>query len=193
MSKTIVILVIVLAVIMLAVIGVVSYLQAQKRRSQQLRDRFGPEYDRSLERAGGRRGAESELRSREKRQLKLTLRTLEASQRREFEQRWTGVQREFVDDPGRAVHDADRLVIDVMSARGYPVGDFDQRAGDLSVQYPVATGHYRQAHRISQTRERGEAGTEELRQALTSYRSLIDALLRDTDNQNQPTEKETRA
>ena len=193
MSITTAILVIVLAVIVLAVVGAVGYLQAQKRRSQRLRDQFGPEYDRSLERADDRREAEAELRNREKRQRTLTLRTLAAGQQREFEQRWADVQRKFVDDPGRAVHDADRLVIDVMSARGYPVGDFDQRADDLSVQYPVVTGHYRAARRISQAHQRGGAGTEELRQAVTSYRSLVDALLHDTENQDQRTEKETRA
>lgn len=192
MSNTTVIVVIVLVVITLAVIGVVIYRQAQKQRSQRLRDRFGPEYDRSLERADDRREAEAELRSREKRQHKLELRTLDASQQREFEQRWADVQREFVDDPGRAVRDADRLVIDVMSARGYPVDDFDQRADDLSVQYPVVTGRYREARHISQAHERGEAGTEELRRAVTSYRSLVDALLHDTDNRNQRIE-ETRA
>lgn len=193
MSTTTVILVIVLAVIVLAVIGVVTYLQIQKRQSQRLRDQFGPEYDRSREQANGSREAEAELRRREKRQRNLELRTLEPGRQREFEQRWADVQREFVDDSSRAVHDAELLVIEVMSERGYPVDNFDQRADDLSVQYPVVTGHYREARRLVRAHEQGKAGTEELRQAVTAYRSLVDALLHDNGSRNQQSAKETRA
>ncbi|MDT7645844.1 MAG: hypothetical protein QOC75_2844, partial [Pseudonocardiales bacterium] len=105
----------------------------------------------------------------------------DAGQQRQFEQRWSDVQRDFVDGPAQAVRHADRLVVDVMSARGYPVDDFDQRADDLSVKYPKVTQHYREARRIARANERGEVSTEELRTAVTSYRSLVDALLHDSD------------
>jgi hypothetical protein len=173
--------VIVIAVIVILAIGAAVYRLGQKRRSERLHERFGPEYDRAVEHADGRKGAESELRAREKRHQDLELRTLDVGQQRQFEQRWSDVQRDFVDGPGRAVHRADRLVVDVMSARGYPVDDFDQRADDLSVRYPKVTQHYREARRIAHANERGEAGTEELRTAVTSYRSLVDALLHDDD------------
>jgi hypothetical protein len=173
--------VIVIAVIVILAIGAAVYRLGQKRRSEQLQERFGPEYDRAVDRADGRRDAESQLRAREKRHQELELRPLDAGQQRQFEERWSDVQRDFVDGPGRAVHRADRLVVDVMSARGYPVDDFDQRADDLSVRYPKVTQHYREARRIARDNERGEAGTEELRNAVTSYRSLVDALLHDDD------------
>jgi hypothetical protein len=177
--------VIVIAVIVILAIGAAVYRLGQKRRSERLHERFGPEYDRAVENSDGRRGAESQLRAREKRHQELELRTLDAGQQRQFEERWSDVQRDFVDGPGRAVHHADRLVVDVMSARGYPVDDFDQRADDLSVQYPKVTQRYREARQIARANERGEAGTEELRNAVTSYRSLVDALLHDDDDRSR--------
>jgi hypothetical protein len=173
--------VIIIAVIVILAIGAAVYRLGQKRRSAQLQERFGPEYDHAVGNSDDRRGAESELRAREKRHQELELRTLDAGQQREFERRWSEVQRDFVDGPGQAVQHADRLVVDVMSARGYPVDDFDRRADDLSVQYPKVTQRYREARRIATANERGEVGTEELRTAVTSYRSLVDALLHDDD------------
>lgn len=179
-SATLTIVIIIVVIVILA-IGAAVYRMTQKRRSEQLREKFGPEYDRTVNSSDDRKGAESELRAREKRHQELQLRPLDAGQQRQFEQRWSEVQRDFVDGPGQAVHRADRLVVDVMSARGYPVDDFDQRADDLSVQYPKVTQRYREARRISTANERGEAGTEELRTAVTSYRSLVDALLHDDE------------
>jgi hypothetical protein len=177
--------VIVIAVIIIAAIGVAIFRQTQKQRSERLREQFGPEYDRAVEQKDDRRSAESELRAREKRQRELELRTLDQGQRRHFEQRWSDVQRDFVDGPGQAVRQADILVVDVMTARGYPVDDFDQRADDLSVRYPVVTARYREARQISRANERGEASTEDLRGAVTSYRSLVEALLQDDDRTEQ--------
>jgi hypothetical protein len=180
-SGTIITLVIV-AVIVVAALGVVFQKLGQKKRSERLQERFGPEYDRAVHGKDDRKAAESELLEREKRHKKLELRTLDAGQRRDYEQRWTRVQADFVDDPRRAVRDADRLVVDVMSARGYPVDDFDQRADDLSVDYPVVTENYRTARTVARSNERGEATTEDLRTAVTSYRSLVDALLLDKES-----------
>jgi hypothetical protein len=190
MNSGTLIIVIVIAVIIIAAIGVAIFRQGQKRRSERLREQFGPEYDRAVDQKDDRRSAESELRAREKRQRELELRTLDPGQRRHFEQRWSDVQRDFVDGPGKAVHQADLLVVDVMTARGYPVDDFDQRADDLSVRYPVVTARYREARRISRANERGEASTEDLRGAVTSYRSLVEALLGDDDRTEQHNENE---
>jgi hypothetical protein len=180
MNTTLVIVIVIVVVILLAA-GASAFYIGRNKRTQRLREQFGPEYDRSIEQTGTRRDAESELRMREKRHEKLELRQLPAEQRDEFQRRWTLVQGEFVDDPAHAVGDADRLVTEVMSARGYPVDEFDQRADDLSVRYPQVTQHYRQARQIAQANERGEAGTEDLRHAVTSYRSLVAALLSDQD------------
>jgi FtsZ-interacting cell division protein ZipA len=129
MSNTTLIIVIVVAIVVIAAIAVVGYRLAKQRRTTGLREQYGPEYDRALEQADSQREAESELQDRSKRHEKLELRSLDSSERGDFERRWSDVQRQFVDDPSNAVRNADRLVVEVMAARGYPVEDFDQRAG----------------------------------------------------------------
>ena len=177
MSNITVIIVIVVAVVVIAAFVIAGYQMARRKRTERLRDQYGPEYDRAINQADNQRAAESELRDRSKRHEQLELRTLDASEREDFERRWTDVQGQFVDDPSSAVRNADRLVVDVMSARGYPVEDFDQRADDLSVHHAEVTQRYREARRIAQANEEGNANTEDLRQAVTSYRSLVQALL----------------
>lgn len=181
MSTVTVVILIVIVVVILVAAALVIHRQAQRRRTDHLKEQFGPEYDRSVARADDTRSAEAELHSREKRHQELELTELDEGQRRQFQQRWSDVQRMFVDDPGVAVRNADELVTDVMGARGYPVGEFDQRADDLSVRYPVVTQNYREARRVARDNRDGRAGTEELRGAVTSYRSLVDALLADRD------------
>ena len=204
MSNITLIIVIVVAVFILAIV-IVGYQRARQRRTAQLREQYGPEYDRAVDQADSQNEAESELRSRAKRHEQLELRSLDSSEREDFEQRWSDVQGQFVDDPSTAVRNADQLVVEVMSARGYPVDDFDQRANDLSVRYPEGTQRYREARRIAQANEDGTVDTEDLRQAVTSYRSLVLALLaEDADrgrhdgiesehDNNQVTERETQA
>lgn len=206
MSNTTLIIVIVIAIVVVAAIAIVGYQAARQKRTARLREQYGPEYDRALDQADSQREAESELRDRSKRHEKLELRSLDSSERDDFEHRWSDVQGQFVDDPSNAVRNADRLVVDVMAARGYPVDDFDQRADDLSVSHPEVTQRYREARRIAQANEDGNADTEQLRQAVTSYRSLVLALLADDgdrgrhngpetehDNKQQMTERETKA
>ena len=204
MSNTTLVIVIVVAIVVVAAIAVVGYRLAQQKRTARLREQYGPEYDHALDRADGQREAESELRDRTKRHEKLELRSLDSSEREDFERRWSDVQGQFVDDPNTAVRNADQLVVEVMSARGYPVDDFDQRADDLSVSHPEVTQRYREARRIAQANNDGTVDTEDLRQAVTSYRSLVFALLADEDrnrhdgieseyDNNQVTERETQA
>jgi FtsZ-interacting cell division protein ZipA len=186
MSNSTLIIVIVIAVVVVVAIAVVGYRMARQRRTAQLREHYGPEYDRAVDQAENQREAESELRDRAKRHEKLELRSLDSSERDDFERRWSDVQGQFVDDPSNAVRNADLLVVDVMSARGYPVEDFDQRADDLSVRHPEVTQRYRKARRIAQANEDGNVDTEDLRQAVTSYRSLVMALLAEDGDRSRP-------
>lgn len=164
-------------VAVLIVLAGVAIFASRRRRTEHLKHQFGPEYERALETAGDRSKAETELARREKRVEKLKLRPLDRIEREDFIRRWRDVQARFVDDPPRAVAFADALLGDVMKARGYPVQDFEQRAGDISVDHPKVVEQYRAAHDIALRHERGEAGTEELRQALVHYRTLFDDLV----------------
>ena len=178
MSNITLIIVIVVAVAVIVALVVAGYQMARRKQTERLRQQYGPEYDRAIDEADSQRAAESELRERAKRHDELQLRSLDSSERADFERRWTDVQAQFVDDPSTAVRNADRFVVEVMAARGYPVEeDFDQRADDLSVRHAEVTQRYREARRIAQANEDGDVDTEDLRQAVTSYRALVQALL----------------
>jgi hypothetical protein len=168
---------VVIAVVAAAIVLAVIWSALRTRRSQELRERFGPEYDRVAADAPTKREAESELRAREERREQLEIRPLSAEQRERYQARWTAVQAEFVDDPAGAVTEADSLIQDVMRERGYPVDDFDTRAADLSVDHPDVVENYRAGHGIATAHERGKAGTEELRKAVQHYRALFEDLL----------------
>ena len=166
-----------IALAIVAVLAVGAWLFYQRRQSEHLRSQFGPEYEREVEEKGSRRKAEAELAEREKRVKKLDIRPIEPAARDGFMRRWTEVQARFVDHPPAAVAEADDLLAEVMRTRGYPVSDFEQRAGDMSVDHPQVVTHYRAGHDIAVRHERGEADTEELRQAMIHYRALFDELV----------------
>ena len=168
---------IVVAVVVIAVVLLAAWWISQRNRSKELHERFGPEYERAVDEVGDRRRAEAELAAREKRVKELSIRDLSPSERARFSQSWTEVQARFVDDPRAATIEADNLVGSVMEARGYPVGDFEQRASDISVEHPDLVQNYRAAHGLRQRSDRGDASTEDLRQALVHYRSLFAELL----------------
>jgi hypothetical protein len=169
--------VIVLVIALVAAIGAAIWLYTRNRRTEALQDRFGPEYDRALTTHHDQRQAERELTQREERVERLNIRPLEREERAQFADRWQTVQARFVDDPTGATDDADELVGEVMATRGYPVGDFEQRAADVSVNHPRVVEHYRAAHAIALRNSRGDADTEELRQALVHFRALFEDLL----------------
>jgi hypothetical protein len=172
-----VIVLIAILVIALIVAGIVI---ARQRRSQQLQEGFGPEYRRTVQERGDRREAEAELMERRERRDKLDIRPLDPAARDRYAERWQVAQRHFVDEPGPAVGEADRLVMEVMGERGYPVADdFEQRAADVSVDHPQVVEHYRAAHAISMRATGGEASTEDLRQAMVHFRALFAQLLDD--------------
>ena len=147
------------------------------RRTRSLQGRFGREYDRTVDKAGGRREAEQELMEREKRHDELELRPLSQDARERYLQQWQATQGRFVDDPTGAVSEADDLVQRVMRDRGYPVDDFEQRAADISVEHPELVEKYRTANGIARASERGEASTEDLRHSVRHYRALFVELL----------------
>jgi hypothetical protein len=169
---------IIAAVLLIAVvIAVVAWLVMQKQRSVKLKQRFGPEYDRAVTDFGGRTRAEAELMKREKRVARLKIVPLTAADALRFSQAWGELQGRFIDNPKGVVVEADHLVRELMAKRGYPMGDFELRAADISVDHPGVVATYRAAQAIAARDERGEADTEELRKAVVHYRTLFDELL----------------
>ena len=170
--------IIVTVVVLLAIVGIAFEASALLRR-RHLRTRFGPEYDRAISDQPTRAAAEHELRRRERRYDELQLVPLSAQDQMRYARQWTSIQAAFVDSPANAVRAADTLVTDVLQARGYPTDDFDERVETLSVDHATTLDHYRAAHEISEANARGEATTEQLRQALVHYRELATDLLPD--------------
>jgi len=166
-----------LAVLVLLLIAIGVWVYRERRQSRRLLQRFGPEYERTVDRTGSRAKAESELRRREERVEKLHIVPLAPAEAARFSQAWRGLQGGFVDNPKAAVAEADQLVRELMGKRGYPMGDFERRAADISVDHPAVVDHYRAAQAIAQRDRRGEADTEELRRAVVHYRALFDELL----------------
>ncbi len=167
-------LILIIAVVVLA--AIVAWLLITMQRRKHLRDRFGPEYHRTVNELG-RTKAERDLERREKRVQNLTIHPLSPASRDRFVKAWQQDQTRFVDDPKGAVAEADRLVAEVMRERGYPVADFDQRIDDISVDHPHVVEHYRAARDIAIRDKNGQASTEDLRKALIHYRALFDELL----------------
>jgi len=155
------------------------WLYSRSRKTKELQQQFGPEYDRTVEQADKRREAEAELESRRKRVEGLDIRPLSAADKDRFSTAWQEIQPRFVDDPQATVVSADSLVGQLMETRGYPVGEFEQRAADISVDYPEVVSNYREAHRLAQRNVSGDATTEEQRRAFVHYRKLFDELLGD--------------
>ena len=167
---------IVLIIVVLVVIAAIVY-GVQAGRRKKLQSTFGPEYDRAVADTGNRTEAEKELREREKRHAELELKPLSPESQARYTADWEEVQLKFVDDPAEAVGTADDLVTRLITERGYPTHDYEDRLADLSVEHARTLGHYRDAHEISERNHAGEASTEDLRQALVHYRALFADLL----------------
>jgi len=168
---------IIIVVAIIVILLVALWFYSRRLRSVQLQQQFGPEYQRTVAEKGGTRKAEDDLAARQKHVSTLDIRPLAADERQRFTDEWRAVQAHFVDDPSTAVRDADALVGRVMEARGYPVGDFEQRAADVSVDHPTVVEHYRAGHAIALRHAQSSVSTEELRQALVAYRALFSELL----------------
>jgi hypothetical protein len=168
---------IIAALIIVAIVALVAYWLLSQRRSAALKERFGPEYERTVSETGKRSEAERELQDRTRRVEKLHLRDLSESDRSRFAEQWRGVQVRFVDDPESTIKEADNLVQQVMDARGYPITDFERQAADISVDHPDVVTNYRAAHSIAEKHATDGVSTEDLRQAFVHYRSLFNELL----------------
>jgi len=165
------------AIIVVAIIIAVAIFSSRAGRTRRLRQRFGPEYDRAVRTTGDQTAAERDLAARESRVKRMHIEELPAGARDRYAEEWRTVQTRFVDQPREALGDADSLVENVMRDRGYPMSDFDQRAADISPDHPQVVDNYRIAHGIAVRSERGDASTEDLRQAMVHYRTLFNDLL----------------
>jgi len=169
---------IVIVVAVLVVIGIVLGLVfSRRKRTERLQDHFGPEYEHTVQTLGDEKKAQTELDERMKHVDALSIRPLTAAEHDLYLGEWTAVQSKFVDEPGQAIVEADHLIMEVMQLRAYPVSDFEQRAADISVQYPALVSNYRAARVIALKNGEHQADTEELRQAMIYYRSLFEELL----------------
>lgn len=170
-------LVLVIVLVVVAAAAAYAFFEYRKRQTAKLRGHFGPEYERAVAETGDRKGAERDLRSRQEHRARLEIRPLDSAARRDYQASWSDTQAKFVDSPGQAIREAHALIILVMRDRGYPVDDFEQRSADVSVDHPTVVENYRAAHAVSMANDRGEATTEDLRQAMVHYRQLFGELL----------------
>jgi hypothetical protein len=169
---------VIIAVVVLLVVGIAILFSVRKRKTERLRTQFGgAEYNRAVKEGGSRQKAEAVLDKRADRVESFHIQPLGPGDRARFVESWRGVQARFVDSPGGAVMEADQLLRDVMSTRGYPVSDFEQRAADISVDHPLVLEHYRSAHEIAVRQTQEQASTEDLRQAMIHYRTLFEELV----------------
>ena len=175
MSSTYILIAVVLILVVMGVILAPRF--ASRKRSERLHGQFGPEYDRAVEAAGSEKKAQKELDGRRKHVDTLNIRPLSVSEREHYQADWTAVQAQFVDQPGEATVKADHLIMEVMQLREYPLSSFEERAADISVNYPALVSNYRAARAIAIKNEQHQADTEELRQAMIYYRSLFKELL----------------
>jgi hypothetical protein len=169
--------IVIVALMIIALLAVAMWLHFRRHESQTLERRFGPEYGRTVDELGSRPKAEAELKARQKRVEQLDIVPLSPADAAHFSESWKSLQARFVDNPKGVLAEADRLVRDLMQKRGYPMGDFERRAADISVHHPTVVDHYRAAHDIALRDERGEVDTEGMRQAVIHYRALFAELL----------------
>ncbi|MFF7853962.1 hypothetical protein [Streptomyces sp. NPDC007904] len=183
MSTGLIIALIVMVALVVAVAAVVTLRARGPRHGTSLKRRFGPEYDRAVARHDGdTKAAERELAERVERHGDLRVRPLEPAERESYEARWTSAQERFVDSPGDAVAEADRLLAELAGTRGYPAGHYEEQLAALSVHHAHHVEGYRRVHRVAQARANGAhdggAGTEEMREAMVEARALFEELVR---------------
>jgi hypothetical protein len=178
------------AVIFLIIGVVIAMAMMRAQRTKRLRERFGPEYERAMNEMGDKRQAEDELDARLAHVNTLKIRPLTAEEVNRYALEWQKTQTEFVDEPLTALQKADRLIREVMKTRGYPVEDFEQRAADISVDYPELVTDYRGLHLIAIKEKDEEVSTEEMRQAMVHGRALFENLIRQEANAETIDEKE---
>jgi hypothetical protein len=179
----------------LLLVAILAWVGVRRHRTHALQERFGDEYDRTLEERGKRAEAEAALLEREQRVAKLDIRPLSPQEREAAITEWREVKAVFVDSPVEAVHHGDRLLASIMKARGYPMADFDRRFEDLTVDHGEVARHYRDGHAITERHRLGQATTEDLRQAMIHFEALFDDLVNEVavDDEARPVKSRTRA
>lgn len=178
--------VIIIVLVVIVALIAAALLARQRKQREGMQQRFGSEYDRTVEQAGGKRAAEKELHERTRRHESLQIKPLDPGAREQYAQQWRHTQEQFVDQPREAVKQADALVARAMQERGYPVGDFEQQVRDVSVEHGDAVEQYRAAHQISVLNDEGSASTEQLREAMVHYRALFAELLDGGEGDREP-------
>jgi hypothetical protein len=171
----------VLLVVVVIVLLVAIWAAMRQRRSTSLRERFGPEYERTVEAADDRRGAEQALLDRARRRDRLDIVALPEAARARYAEQWRAIQERFIDDPAGSVGSAHALLDQVMAEQGYPTQNFEEQADLVSVDHPRVVENYRAAYAVYRRQQDGQASTENLREALVRYRSLFEELLRPED------------
>jgi hypothetical protein len=165
-------------VVIILIVAFAAWRYTQQRQTEAVRERFGPEYDRTVQQQGGdERKAASALKERQERVESVEIHPLSTEDRERYTEQWKSIQSQFVDDPAGAVGRADALITDAMTTIGYPVDQFEQREEAVSVKYPEVADNYRTAHEIAQRQTNGDATTEDLREAMVLYRSLFERLV----------------
>jgi hypothetical protein len=177
--------ILVAAIAVVAVVALLIWSAMRQRRSASLRERFGDEYDRTVDAHGKRARAEAALEEREKRVASLDIHPLTAQQRSDAIREWREVKAVFVESPVEAVHHADRLLSKIMQARGYPMADFERRYEDLTVDHGEVARHYREGHEITLRNQEGKASTEDLRQAMIHFEALFDDLVNEVTDEHE--------
>ncbi|HET9590363.1 MAG TPA: hypothetical protein VFO91_16365 [Anaerolineales bacterium] len=183
--------IVIAVVVLLVLVGLFAMLFARRQRTKRLQERFGREYDRTVKEVGDRRQAEAELESRLDHVKSLEIRPLSPEETERYTREWQIAQAEFVDEPLASVQKANRLIKEVMSAKGYPVDDFEQRAADISVDYPDLVIDYRELRAIANKGKDDDVTTEEMRQAMVHARALFENLVqpetkvKDTDQKEK--------
>ena len=178
------------AVVFLVIGGLLAMAMMRVQRTKRLKERFGPEYERAVNDLGDKRRAEDELDARLAHVNTLNIRPLTAEEVNRFALEWQKTQTEFVDEPLTALQKADRLIREVMKTRGYPVEDFEQRAADISVDYPELVTDYRGLHLIAVKEKEDEVSTEEMRQAMVHGRALFENLITQEPEEEAVPQKE---
>jgi uncharacterized membrane protein len=177
LNSVVLVVLVVLALVVVAAVVAAVVLSQRKQRSQAMQERFGPEYDRTVQQRGDQREAERALAERQERREALDIRELDPARRERYAAAWSDVQKRFVDEPAAAVGDANTLVRQVMAELGYPTDDVEQQADLVSVDHPEVVEDYRAANRVTQASGHDQVGTEQLREAMVHYRSLFTRLL----------------
>lgn len=179
--------------VILVVGGILAVVFHARQRTKHLMNDFGPEYDNAMEETGNRHKAENILVDRKSRVESLNIRKLGLEEQNHFLMKWRMIQLDFVYDPGGNVEDADRLVTEVMLARGYPMVSLEQRMKDLSVNHSNVVSDYREAADVAASLRKGDVDTESLRQAMLQYKSVFDEVLGMYPNEEIVPERELTA